>query len=155
MSQFEIIQIITAAISSVGFAILFNVHGKKLITAAIGGGVGWLVFLLLNRVVSEALGYFIVAMLISLYAESMARLLKAPTTLFIIPSLIPLIPGASLYYTMTYALRGDTSLFLPKAIATLKLAAALAIGVIVSAVLMKLILKIAQRIKERREKTVE
>ena len=43
----------------------------------------------------------------SIYAEAMARVEKAPATVFYIPALIPLIPGGSLYYTMSYAVLGQ------------------------------------------------
>ena len=143
MSLHEIIQIGAATVGSLGFAVLFNIRGRKLLSVAVGGGLGWVMFLLLNRIIeSEAICYFIVALAISLYAEAMARLLKSPTTIFIAPSLIPLVPGASLYYTMAYALEGDSGLFADKALNTLKLAAALAIGIIASAVIMQFILKL-------------
>lgn len=142
MTPAEIIQIITAAPASMAFAVLFNIRGKKLGAVAVGGGIGWLIYILLRHAgMDEALGYFLVATIISLYAETMARLLKAPATIFIAPSLVPFIPGASLYYTMAYALDGDTELFSERAVYTLKLAAALAIGIIVSAVIMKFIAK--------------
>ncbi|MBQ1965266.1 MAG: threonine/serine exporter family protein, partial [Clostridia bacterium] len=44
-----------------------------------------------------------VAFSMSVYAGIMARVLKTPATTFITTSLIPLIPGGSLYYTMAYA----------------------------------------------------
>jgi hypothetical protein len=50
---------------------------------------------------------------------------------------------------MSYALGGNSELFIKKALDTLILAAAIAIGVIASAVLMKLILKVAQTVKEK------
>ena len=45
----EIIQILMAAFGSVGFAMLFQLHGKKLITAGIGGGISWIVYLLAGK----------------------------------------------------------------------------------------------------------
>jgi len=143
MTLVECMQIVTGVVGSLGFSVLFNIKGSKLAAIAIGSGMGWLLFLLLNHGLhSEPLAYFIVALVISLYAEIAARVLKAPTTIFITPSLMPLIPGASLYYTMTYALDRDTSRFLEKAIDTLALASALALGVILSAIVMRLITKL-------------
>jgi len=65
-----------------------------------------------------------------LYAEVLARWLKTPTTTFIIVSLIPLIPGSGLYYTMANALSGNSDGFLEKGIYTLELSLALALGII-------------------------
>ena len=140
-----IIQIIAATFGSLGFAVLFNIKGIKLIATAVGGGLGWALFSLLNLVLeNEPVRYFLVAVSISLYAEIMARALKAPATIFIAPSLIPLVPGASLYYTMAYALGDNSEFFTEKALSTVSCAAALAVGVIVSAVVMQLFTKAMQ-----------
>ena len=146
INQTELIQIAAGFVGTVGFALLFNICGKRLIMAALGGLLSWLLFVLVHHVIpSEPVVYFIVACAISLYAELMARLLKTPTTAFIITSLIPLSPGASLYYTMVYAFQGDLNTFIPKAVYTLELAAALALGVIVSATLVRVFHRITHK----------
>lgn len=71
-------------------------------------------------------------------AEWMARLLKTPTTTFLMTTLIPLVPGASLYYTMAYALGSDMEKFIQKAISTLKLAGALALGIVIATMIVKI-----------------
>lgn len=71
-------------------------------------------------------------------AEWMARLLKTPTTTFLMTTLIPLVPGAPLYYTMAYALGSDMEKFIQKAISTLKLAGALALGIVIATMIVKI-----------------
>lgn len=145
MNITEIIQIIAAFIGAFAFALLFNIRGKKLIVAAIGGIVSWALFLVLNRFIeSEALCYLIVSISLSVYSEIMARVLKTPTTTFITVSLIPLIPGGSLYYTMASAFEGNMESFIGKGIATLMLAAALALGIIIVSAATKLISALKQ-----------
>ena len=135
----EVLQILTGSIGSFGFALLFNVRGKRVLVATLGGLLSWLIFLLLSRFIdSEPINYFIVSLLITVYAEVMARVMKTPTTTFITTSLIPLIPGSSLYYTMAYAFQSDMSRFVEKAVYTLELAAALALGVIAATAATKL-----------------
>ena len=48
MSRIELLQILTGFLGSVGFAVLFNIRGKRLVAASIGGGLSWLFYLLLN-----------------------------------------------------------------------------------------------------------
>ncbi len=140
MSYAEILQILTGGIGSFGFALLFNVRGRRLWVVALGGLLSWLIFLVLSRFIdSEPLNYFIVSLCLSIYAEVMARVMKTPTTTFITTSLIPLIPGGSLYYTMAYAFESDASRFVEKAVYTLELAAALALGIIAATAFTKLI----------------
>lgn len=142
MSKIEIIQIITGFVGALGFSLLFNIRGRRLAAAAFGGLLSWLLYVLLSKAIeSEALNYFLVAATVSLYAEIMARLLKTPTTTFITASLVPLIPGGSLYYTMAYAFQNSQNLFFDKAIYTLKLGGALALGIIVTTAVVNLINK--------------
>lgn len=146
MTATEIIQIISGFFGSLGFAVLFNIRGKRLVITAIGGFLSWTLFSIFNDfITNEAVNYFVVSLIISLYAEIMARVIKAPTTTFITSSLIPLIPGGSLYYTMAYAFQSDLTNFLQKAIYTLQLASALALGIILAATVTKITLKIVEK----------
>lgn len=139
----ELTQILTGFLGSFGFGILFNVRGKRLLAASIGGLLSWSIFLVLGLWISdEVLRYFIVSVAISIYCEIMARIQKTPTTTFLITSLIPLIPGGGLYYTMTGAFSGNYSSFLERGFSTLSLAVALALGVIVTTVVTNIIGKI-------------
>lgn len=134
----ELIQIFTGLIGTVGFAILFNIKGNRLVASAIGGLLSWSVFLLLGLVIqSEAIRYFLISVMISIYADLIARLLKTPTTTVLMVALVPLIPGGSLYYTMAYAWGSDLEMFMTKAISTLKLAGALALGIVLTAMVMR------------------
>ena len=143
----EIIQIITATAGSLGFGILFNVRGKRLIAVAIGGGVAWSLYLLFFAMTASlGISYFLVSLILSLYGEIMARCFKCPALLFISPSLIPLVPGASLYYTMSHALSQNTESFLSSALTTVVAAAALAVGIIVGAISTKLYTSIYAKI---------
>ena len=144
----EIIQIIMGFIGSLGFGILFNVRGKRLIFASIGGLLSWGLFVLFSMFLkSEPLNYFLVALIISIYAEIMARILKTPTTTFITTSLIPLIPGSSLYYTMAYAFNSDVNNFFTKAVYTLQLASCLALGIIIAVTLTQIITRSKEKNK--------
>ena len=137
-----LIQIITGGLGAAGFALLYNIRGKRFVFAALGGLLAIVFYLGLGLVIeNDIFNYFICASLVSLYAEIMARVLKTPTTTFIITSLIPLIPGGSLYYTMTNAFSGDLNSFIDKGLYTLGLAGALAAGIIVVVSTTKVIFK--------------
>ena len=67
----------------------------------------------------------------SMYCEIMARALKTPTTVFMIPSLLPLVPGSRLYYTMFYLFSGDQTLFMENMLAAVKICTGIAMAIIV------------------------
>ena len=142
MTMTQFIQILAGGVGSMGFAFLFNIRGKRLLVATCGGLLSWFLFVILSYFIqTEAISYFIVSLLISLFAEVMARVMKTPTTTFITTALVPLIPGGSLYYTMAYAFQQNGESFVKKGVSTLALAAALALGIIIATTLTKLILK--------------
>ena len=127
----DLIQILMGGLGSLGFGILFHLRRTRLFIATIGGFMSWTVFLVLAPLFpSEAVRYFFSAAAVTVYAEVFARVVKTPTTTFLVPSLIPLIPGGSLYYTMNYALNEQWAAFAAKAFYTLELAVALALGII-------------------------
>ena len=127
----QMIAVLAGAAGTFGFGILFNIRGKKLMIAALGGLLAWLFFVLLgNVVVNETVRYFIVSVLASCYAEVFARVMKTPRTTFWIVCLIPLIPGSSLYYTMSSAVAKNTEAFMDKGLHTLELTTALALGIV-------------------------
>lgn len=122
-----------AFLACIGFCIILNVRGGMLICCA-GGALGWLVYLLFMLTgVGDLICSFLAAMAISAYSELMARIRKCPVTGYLLISFLPLVPGAGIYYTMEYALQGNTSQFLAQGIHTLGIAGCLAVGVLVVA----------------------
>lgn len=129
--------VLFATAAAFGFGISFNLHGHKLWVAAVGGGCGWL-FYLLCAPLGEMMQYFIASVSITLYAELMARVLRAPVTVFLAPALIPLVPGGQIYETMLFALNGQDELFLSTGLRALTLTGALALGVVAASSVLRL-----------------
>ena len=53
------------------------------------------------------LSALVASMGVCLWSEGMARVRKAPANIFMIPGIIPLLPGGALYYTMSALIGGD------------------------------------------------
>lgn len=103
-----VVQLIVALTGSWGFAILFGVRPKLAVPASFGAFFSWAVYLLGIHFKQEIfISCLVAAAFAAFYAEVLARILKAPATLFLVPSFIPLIPGSTLYYTMSNAVAGD------------------------------------------------
>ena len=141
MTEFNLI--FGGLLGSLGFALLYNIRGRRLVAAAGGGLLCCALFVILGLFIqNEPLKYFIVSLATSVYSEIFSRILKTPTTTFIITALIPLIPGGALYYTMSSAFEGDFDIFLTNAISTLLLALALAVGVCIAVAGTRFIMRI-------------
>lgn len=133
-------QLVAAFLGSLGFAVLFQIRGKKLLYAALGGLITWGVYLLpFSLGVSQPLSYFFASMAATLYAEMFARILKAPATTFLSPAIITLVPGGWLYYTMSAVVASDWEKAAESANQTLVLALTIAGGIMVVTSLQKIL----------------
>ena len=141
-----ILQLATAFVGSLGFAMLFHVKKERLLLASLGGLLAWGVYLLVGQVSDqEVVRYFVASVVLTVYAETLARLVKCPATLFIVTASIPLIPGGSLYRTMQYFMLNDLEAFSLQALTTVLLAVAIAAGMLLPTAIFQLGRRIRQR----------
>lgn len=109
-----------------------------MIYAAVGGGLGWFAYLLCSPTNNEFFQYFVAALAISIYSEIMARVHKVPVTVYLIVSLLPLVPGGGIYYSMEAAIAGDMAAFTDKGMQTLTIAGVLALGILLVSSVVRL-----------------
>ena len=103
-----ITQLLAAFVGAMGFALLFGMRRRYLFAASLGALLGWGVYLLVEWLLGNTfLPSLAAAAFVLSYSEIMAKVLKTPATLFVIPAIIPLVPGGSLFYTMSCAVHGD------------------------------------------------
>lgn len=122
-------QILSAFVGSVGFALFFNMKGKQLAAAGIGGALTWIVYLLVQPGFDDYfVPYLIASLFVGLFAEIMARVGKAPATIFLTTAAVPLIPGGGLYYTMLGIVEKNEEVMLTNANNTITIALAIALG---------------------------
>lgn len=141
-------QIAVSFLASLGFGIIFNIKGKNLIFASIGGAISWFSYLYLKEnYVGDILSLFISSILFSIYSEICARLLKTPVTTLVICALIPLVPGSGMYYTMYETISGNISRAVELGLNTLASAGTLALGVIFVSTITKQVTNL-KKVKE-------
>ena len=126
-------------IACTGFSYVFNVHGKGFVLCVISGGLAWAVYCLVTHLGGgEALANFFAAFAAALYAEILARIRKCPAISYIVISLLPLFPGAGVYYATKYFMQGDMAQFSAKGTQTLAIAGAIAVGILTVSTLVRL-----------------
>lgn len=129
-----------AFICTLSFGVLFNIRGKKLIATSLGGGLGWIIYLIsTNMDISKTGALFVASIVVSVYSEIMARFLKNPVTLFAISAIIPLVPGSGMYYTMYEFIQGNADKALILGIETFFSAGSIACGIILVSSITSLI----------------
>lgn len=123
--------ILMGLIGTLGFSLLFHVTGKKLIAIALGGAVSTAIYLwVLALSDQKATALLVATAAIGILAEVFARLFKAPVISFLVPMLVPLIPGSDLYYTTSFLIRGQSAEFAERGQSLLWQAGAIAFGII-------------------------
>ena len=125
------LQLLGAFVGCIGFTFVFNVQGFGAFLCAFGGIPVWFVYwLTVHLCGGDLLGYFLATIVSAFYSEIMARIRKYPALSYLVISLMPLIPGASVYYTMNYAVRGNMSGFADTGTHTIAIAGVIAVGIL-------------------------
>ena len=94
-------------------------------------------------------GTLVSALLVCLWAEAMARLRKAPATVFLVPGIIPLLPGSALYYAMDSVVSGDMQTFISKAAETAYVAVGIAGGILIASEIVRVVTRAQSRRRKR------
>lgn len=136
-----ILQTLTAAIGTAGFAVLFNVRGKKLTLLTLGGAIGWVVYLLCAYCgLNPFFCALFATMTTAILSELFARILRAPVLVLLVPMLIPLVPGKDLYYFMSALIQGKIDECAHSARMAVTAAGAIALGVIAVATIVHILI---------------
>lgn len=103
-----LIHFLFSFMSTVSFGVLTNVPRRTLLASGLIGSLGWMVYFLL-READYPLGFsnFIAAFLIGCLSIFFSRLKKIPMLVFIVPSLVPLVPGGPAYLAVREIVIGD------------------------------------------------
>ena len=138
----KFIQLAAATIGSFGFAALFNIRGKKLAFATFGGFLAWAVYLFAAGFTENPyLCGFVSSVMLTLYAECMARIHKTPVTVFLVSAAIPLIPWAALYRTMNDMMSRDWSAMKSESTYALLFAASMSAGITITTLIFRAVWK--------------
>ena len=126
-----VFQCLLCFLGCIGFSILFNIHSLGVVICALGATLVWVIFCIAEGLTqSGIMGYFWGAVAASAYSEIMARIRKVPAITYLVISIFPLIPGAGVYYTMNYAVRGDMGMFASHGMYTAAIAGIMAVGIL-------------------------
>ena len=133
-----VVQLAAAFLGSIGFAIILKIKGRQIFYAGIGGLVTWSIYLLTFAwLQSDFECNLIASVFVAIYAEVMARINKAPATIFLTAAAVPLIPGGKLYYTMYGLVSENRQLFVESGTSAVTIALAISLGFVAVAVVNK------------------
>ena len=128
------------------FPVTFSFSASGLAPASSGRMIGafftWLVYALLyNAGYSNFLATLVGSIFVAAYAQVMARVNKAPATIFQTVCVFPLVPGPNLYYMMYCIVMEEHEMAVSEGITLLVTCLGIALGFIVVEILNKYIFR--------------
>jgi len=92
-----IFQVLAAFLGTAAFSAVIEAPKKYLSYCGFIGAVGWLIYLINTESFGNVMANFLGSMAVSLISHIFARFFRVPVTIFLIPGILPLVPGAYLY----------------------------------------------------------
>lgn len=126
-----ILQFIISIFATLSFAVLFGAPKKELPLCGITGGIGWLVYLLcLEYNGSTTFANLIATLALTIISRTIAAIRKNPVTVYLISGILPLVPGAGIYYMSYYFIMNEMAECSRAGMETVKVAGAIVLGIV-------------------------
>ena len=146
----ELIRILTATLGTLGFALVFRVRHWHLVWATLGGTLAWVSDVIVSHLGGGAfLSSLAGALAVCLWSEGRARWRKAPANVYLIPGIVPLLPGSALYYAMEGAIYSDMEVFTQRGIDALLASLGIAGGILIASEIVRIILVVQYKARRK------
>ena len=121
---------------TLGFAYVLNVPRRTVLPTSLNGMLGFLIYVLLARYAGQSLifSYFFATVAVTVICEMLARALHLPSTIFLLTSLVPLVPGYNFYCAMLALVEDNGALAAACGLQAIQIVAAIAVGAAVTSV---------------------
>lgn len=128
-------------LATIAFGVLFHGPKRTLITSGVIGAIGWVVFVYLRQYLeyNSFHANFFATVILALASELSARLFKQPVTVYVIPGIIPLVPGLGLYRGMTQLIDKSYEVGMNIMLTACTDAAAIALGMMMVASIFRVV----------------
>ena len=127
----SIIEAIVAMFATISFAILFNAPKKEVFYCGLTGSLAWTIYYgMTEQGINSVLASLVASFGLTVLARALAVIRKSPVTMYLLPGIFPLVPGAGIYYTAYYLFIGNNEMSGFKGLETLEIAGAIVFGII-------------------------
>ena len=124
---------------TLGYAFILNAPMSTVFPASVTGLAGYLIYeLLLHFTGMGALfSYFAATVVISVACEIEARVMRMPSTIFLLTALVPLVPGYTFYLAMLSMVEDKGALAASYGLEAVQIVAAIAVGAAVTSIIFR------------------
>ncbi|MGN1266671.1 MAG: threonine/serine exporter family protein [Dorea sp.] len=124
--------VICSFYGTLGFALMFHVPPKYFFSCGMTGVAGWMVFKYIvdYTVFSSAVASFLGAFVVVLISRILTVVKKCPITIFLISGIVPLVPGAGVYFTAYYLVTDQLALAVSQGMEAVKIAFGIVLGIV-------------------------
>ena len=126
---------------TMGFCYLLAAPRRTIFPACVTGMVGFLIYVVLYRYMNQhiMLSHFAATVVVTVLCEMLARVMRLPSTVFLLTSLVPLVPGYNFYAAMLALVEDNGPLAASQLMIAVQIVAAIAVGAAVTSVIFRML----------------
>ena len=133
------------------YTYLLHAPRQTAIPASLIAVAGYVVYLLVDAAGCSAIfSYFLATVVISSLCEISARVMRLPSTTFLLSALVPLVPGYTIYSAMLALVENNGMEAASAGLKAVQIVAAIAVGAAVTPVLFRAFYRRTQEMHTRR-----
>ena len=126
-----IMHVICPFLGTMGYAVLFHVPKRFYLSCGFTGMAGWLVYnSIVSHTFSAAFASFLGTMAVVFLSRVLSVRKKCPLTIFLVSGILPLVPGAGIYYTVYYLVTNQLAEASRRGMESVKVAFAIVLGIV-------------------------
>ena len=124
---------------TLGYAFLLNAPMNTVLPASLTGLLGYVLYeVMINLLgLSMIFSYFVATVMIAVICEIAARVMRMPSTIFLLTALVPLVPGYTFYCAMLSIVEHNGAAFAAYGLEAVQIVAVIAVGAAVTSTLFR------------------
>ena len=124
---------------TLGYAFLLNAPMSTVLPASLTGLLGYVLYEVMVNLLGQGavFSYFAATVVIAVLCEIEARLMRMPSTIFLLTALVPLVPGYTFYCAMLALVENNGDAAGAFGLEAVQIVAAIAVGAAVTSVLFR------------------
>ena len=124
---------------TLGYAFLLNAPPCTVLPASAIGLLGYVLYEVMVNLLGQGVifSYFLSTVLVAVLCEVEARIMRMPSTIFLLTALVPLVPGYTFYCAMLALVEDNGAAAAAFGLEAVQIVAAIAVGAAVSSVFFR------------------